>query len=510
MIAEVKRRSPVGGLARREAEDVARARAYERGRREPISVLVEPHWFGGSIDDLRRGPRPRACRSWPRSSWSIPGSCPCSAQRARMPCSCWPHSTGRRAGAARPAALDLGLEPLVEVHDARELDAALTTDARLIGVNNRDLRTLARGHRNGRPLRARSRTIASASPSRVSATRRCSPLAGAGLRCGAHRREPHALRRPGRGRRRVRGRRPRPGRPRGGRSDADGEDLRRHRPAGLAAAVAAGADAIGLNMVPGTKRALECPRRRRSPGTPGRRGERVGPAHDRGCHGRRGRSVCSDRGRLDLDAVQLSGREAPAELGCHPLPVYKVLHLPATGAGRLDAAAAAAVDAGRAYSQPAPSGHPARHGRPSVPGGTGTRVAAKLAAVVARELPVILAGGLDPPTWPRQCWTIPAIGVDMAGGVERPRGAGHGPQGPCPRRPVRQAGVRCRARGPTPRPCAATPVHAGLLEADADGRWGIERDFGGRYVPETLMAALEQLEHAYAAVRHDRRSGRSW
>ena len=48
-----------------------------------------------------------------------------------------------------------------------------------------------------------------------------------------------------------------------------------------------------------------------------------------------------------------------------------------------------------------------------------------------------------------------------------------------------------------------TPVHAGLLDADGAGRWGLERDFGGRYVPETLMAALEQLETAYNAVRQD-------
>jgi tryptophan synthase beta chain len=50
-----------------------------------------------------------------------------------------------------------------------------------------------------------------------------------------------------------------------------------------------------------------------------------------------------------------------------------------------------------------------------------------------------------------------------------------------------------------------TPVHPGLLEADGAGRWGMERDFGGRYVPETLVAALEQLESAYDAVRHDPR-----
>src|SRR5262249_18716202 len=43
----------------------------------------------------------------------------------------------------------------------------------------------------------------------------------------------------------------------------------------------------------------------------------------------------------------------------------------------------------------------------------------------------------------------------------------------------------------------------GLLLADDHGRWGVHREFGGRYVPETLIAALEQLETAYAAVRQD-------
>src|SRR5204862_2357874 len=49
------------------------------------------------------------------------------------------------------------------------------------------------------------------------------------------------------------------------------------------------------------------------------------------------------------------------------------------------------------------------------------------------------------------------------------------------------------------------PVARGLLEADSNGRWGTDREFGGRYVPETLMAALEELERAYVALRHDPR-----
>ena len=54
-------------------------------------------------------------------------------------------------------------------------------------------------------------------------------------------------------------------------------------------------------------------------------------------------------------------------------------------------------------------------------------------------------------------------------------------------------------------PARPTPVHPGLLEADAAGRWGVDRQFGGRYVPETLMAALEGLQRAYAEIRHDPR-----
>ncbi|HWP62131.1 MAG TPA: tryptophan synthase subunit beta [Candidatus Binatia bacterium] len=50
-----------------------------------------------------------------------------------------------------------------------------------------------------------------------------------------------------------------------------------------------------------------------------------------------------------------------------------------------------------------------------------------------------------------------------------------------------------------------TPVEPSLLEADAAGHWGPDAAFGGRYVPETLVAALDALESAYRAVRHDPR-----
>ena len=102
--------------------------------------------------------------------------------------------------------------------------------------------------------------------------------------------------------------------------------------------------------------------------------------------------------------------------------------------------------------------------------------------------------------------TSAAVGVDVASGVEGPRARRRAAtQGPAQGRAVREACPRS-PRGPAqPRRVAPTPVDPSLLEADDRGRWGLDRGFGGRYVPETLMAALQQLEAAYAALRHDPR-----
>ena len=113
------------------------------------------------------------------------------------------------------------------------------------------------------------------------------------------------------------------------------------------------------------------------------------------------------------------------------------------------------------------------------------------------------------PTSPRRCGPIPATGVDVASGVEAPRVAGERPTKDAFRVALFVKRARAARDDRPDLPFGPTPVHAGLLEADAAGRWGMERDFGGRYVPETLMAALEQLETAYDALRHDPASGPS-
>jgi tryptophan synthase beta chain len=126
-------------------------------------------------------------------------------------------------------------------------------------------------------------------------------------------------------------------------------------------------------------------------------------------------------------------------------------------------------------------------------------------AAIAREVPVMLAGGLDPSNIADTLRSAAAVGVDVASGVEASRVPGERPR----KDPLRVALFVKRSRAARvdrPNlPARPTPVPAGLIEADDAGRWGLEREFGGRYVPETLMGALTDLETAYNALRHNPR-----
>ena len=440
------------------------------------------------------------------------------------------HPAARLARLVRRAR-DLGLEPLVEVHDARELEAALTTDARLIGVNNRDLRTLVVDTTTAETLRTSipdDRIVIAESGVRDPALLRRwralgfdAALIGEDLmRAGSDTAAVTA---------RVAafvsaGAVPRPGQD----PAADGRAplvkiCGITEPRGLAAAITAGADAIGLNMVPGTKRALLESEAAALVGlarlttAPGSGTKLVGVFADRDAA-----EVAAIAARLGLDAVQLHGAEPPEALDAIPLPVIKALHLPPMGAGTTDPAAAASEILARAEPYLAKANLwtiMLDTADPSVPGGTGKRAATDVAAVVATRIPVILAGGLQAQNVRDALLTVPAIGVDTAGGVEplpvdgaRP-GARTGSQpaaqpttaGRPPKDPVRVAMFAKRARAARldlpALPFGPRPADPGILDPDAHGRWGREGEFGGRYVPETLMAALLALEDAVESIR---------
>jgi tryptophan synthase beta chain len=232
---------------------------------------------------------------------------------------------------------------------------------------------------------------------------------------------------------------------------------------------------------------------------------------------------------IDPDAIQLSGNEPVETIAAIGRPVWKVLHLPsdavrpaagapAAGAagGPADAgpAAAKAIEAGRTYLAAGTQRLILDTAGGPYAGGTGRLIDRAVAAAVARELPVILAGGLEPSNVAQAVLEVPAVGVDVSSGVEENSSTGRSrapwAPGSRPRKdPLRVALFVKRARAARfdrphvrPRP---TPVPEALLEPDAQGRWGLDRDFGGRYVPETLVAALDQLEAAWAETRHDPR-----
>lgn len=142
-IAEFKRRSPSQGALRPGADVAEIARRYEQAGAAALSVLTDRDFFDGSGEDLRRA---RAAVKIPvlRKDFLID---PLQVAEARD----W----GADAVLLIAAMLDaaslsrmlaataaLGMEALVEVHDADELSLALACGAQIIGVNNRDLASL--------------------------------------------------------------------------------------------------------------------------------------------------------------------------------------------------------------------------------------------------------------------------------------------------------------------------------------------------------------------------------
>ncbi len=147
VIAEVKRASPSKGTLASIDDPAALAADYESGGATAVSVVTEGRRFGGSLEDLRAV----------RAQIAIP------VLRKDFVVSSYQLWETRAAGADmvllivaaldQPAlvslverAVSIGLTPLVEVHDEEELERALDAEARLVGVNARDLRTLEVDH----------------------------------------------------------------------------------------------------------------------------------------------------------------------------------------------------------------------------------------------------------------------------------------------------------------------------------------------------------------------------
>ncbi len=509
LIAEVKRSSPsAGAVAAADDDPVARARAYERGGASAISVLCEPHWFGGSIADLTAVRAavglPVLAKEFvvdPRQLVLLRAA---GADAVLLLAVLHPV---RRLTALVDAALDLGLEPLVEAHDAGELERALATRARVVGINNRDLRTLEVDPERSVHLRrlipddriavAESGVRAPATVAGWRAVGFDAALVGEALMRSA---DPAATARSFVAAGSV------PTDPAVADRIPTVKICGIVDTAGIQAAIRAEADAIGLNVVPGTPRELtpaeaaELTRQLRNGAPIDLRPRVVMVTTETDGAGLRDLIAA-----IDPDVVQLNADVPPALVAGLGRTAWKVLHLPASEPDDLAGAAAAVIAQGRAFVDAGVERLLLDTAGGPHPGGTGTRSSVALAAAVARELPIVLAGGLNPADVGQAVLDVPALGVDVASGVEAARVVGERPR----KDALRVALFAKRARAArVDRPNVAarpTRAHPGLLEADSAGRWGIQREFGGRYVPETLMAALEALERAYAEIRQDPR-----
>jgi indole-3-glycerol phosphate synthase len=141
IIAEIKRASPARGPLRRDLDASRLADAYARGGAAAISVVTEPEFFEGSLDDLaaaRDAGPPLLRKDFIVDEWQVLESRAAGADALLLVVRALDDEALVRLAAATRA---LAMDALVEVHRDDELERALTAGAELIGVNHRDLDT---------------------------------------------------------------------------------------------------------------------------------------------------------------------------------------------------------------------------------------------------------------------------------------------------------------------------------------------------------------------------------
>ena len=144
VIAEVKRSSPTAGVLRKRYDPASIGAEYEEAGAAAISVLTEPDRFGGSVEDLERV----------RERVRVPVLLKDFVVHERQLYEARAHGADAAlliVALLSPGQLrdytalmrEMGLTPLIEILDPRDIEPALEAEEAVLGVNNRDLRTLA-------------------------------------------------------------------------------------------------------------------------------------------------------------------------------------------------------------------------------------------------------------------------------------------------------------------------------------------------------------------------------
>jgi indole-3-glycerol phosphate synthase len=144
VIAEVKRRSPSKGALADIPDPAALAEAYARGGAHAISVLTEQRRFGGSLDDLRAVRAavdvPLLRKDFVVEDYQVVEARAAGADLVLLIVAALADDELRRL---HDLSRELGMAVLVEVHDEPETERAVALGAELVGVNARNLKTLA-------------------------------------------------------------------------------------------------------------------------------------------------------------------------------------------------------------------------------------------------------------------------------------------------------------------------------------------------------------------------------